>query len=307
MVKYIGYALALKTFSCGAPMRRLYRLLGNHFGSRRRAFGSMPDYYVERVARMVELARTHGVVRDGGRVLELGSGWLHWEAITLGLFFDIEAVLFDVWDNRQLSGLKNYLQQLQAKLHGQFGGVSDDLLARARDRIGMVLSVKSFDELYGLFGFQYVIDSSGSLSQFSNESFDLVVSGGVLEHVKREAVAPMLRDAYRLLKPSGWALHGINIADHLSHYDRTVSKKFYLSVPEWVWRGLVQNEVQYINRLQKGEWMNLFRESGFDVVTESGARVDISGLKMAKRFRQMDRTELQYTSLRVLLRKAKLD
>jgi hypothetical protein len=87
MIKYIACAVALKAFSCGAPMRRLYRLLGNHFGNRQRAFGLMPNYYVERVGRMLELARTHAIVKDGGRVLELGTGWLHWEAMTLCLFF----------------------------------------------------------------------------------------------------------------------------------------------------------------------------------------------------------------------------
>jgi hypothetical protein len=100
MVKYITAAIALKVFSSSAPMRRLYRALGNHFGGWRRARGRMPDYYPERVKRLLELARTHGIVKDGARILELGTGWLHWEAMTARLFFDVEAVLFDVWDNR---------------------------------------------------------------------------------------------------------------------------------------------------------------------------------------------------------------
>ena len=33
--------------------------------------------------------------------------------MTLRLFYDIKAVLFDVWDNRQLGGLKNYIRQLE--------------------------------------------------------------------------------------------------------------------------------------------------------------------------------------------------
>ena len=263
----------------------------------------MPNYYVERVGSMLELARTHAIVKNGGRVLELGTGWLHWEAMTLCQFFNVESVLFDVWDNRQLSGLKNYLGQLRAKLTGEFSGVSEDAVARARDRIDVALRVESFDELYERFGFQYVNDSSGSLARFSNESFDLVVSGGVLEHVQRDAAAPMIRDTYRLLKPGGWGLHSINIGDHLAQYDRRISPKFYLCVPEWIYLGLLQNEVQYINRLQKGEWMNLFRASGFGVVVENGALADITGLNVAKRFQNMSQTDLQCTLLRVLLRK----
>jgi len=303
MVKYIAAAIALKAFSCGMPMRRLYRALGNRFGGRLRARGRMPDYYPERVKRMLELARTYGIVKDGGRVLELGTGWLHWEAMTLRLFFDVEAVLSDVWDNRQLSGLKNYLQQLRTILDNQFSGVSEDALARARDRADLAVRVGSLEELYGLFGFQYVVDSSGSLDRFPDQSFDLVVSQGVLEHVKRDAVVPMIRDTHRLLKPGGWALFGIDISDHLAKYDRNVSQKLYLSLPEWIWRGLAQNEVQYINRLQRGEWMNIFCSSGFDVVAESGTQVSITRLKLAKRYQQMSSSDLQHIYLRLLLRR----
>ena len=63
----------------------------------------------DRVKRMLRLQKNYNIVHHGDRILELGTGWLHWEALTLRLFYDIEAVLFDVWDNRQLGGLKNYL------------------------------------------------------------------------------------------------------------------------------------------------------------------------------------------------------
>src|ERR1043165_3728637 len=102
MIKYIAVALSLKSFSCGPAMRLLYRQLGNKVGGRRRATGPMPGYYAERIKRMLRLTRQYNIVRDGDRILELGTGWLHWEALTLRLFFDIKAVLFDVWDNRQL-------------------------------------------------------------------------------------------------------------------------------------------------------------------------------------------------------------
>jgi hypothetical protein len=75
-----------------------------------------------------------------------------------------------------LSGMKNYLLQLRTKLENEFAGVSEDALAWARERIDLAVRVKSFEELYSLFGFEYIVDRSGSLDQFSNQSFDLVVS-----------------------------------------------------------------------------------------------------------------------------------
>jgi len=37
------------------------------------------------------------------------------------VIWDIEAVLFAVWDNRQLGGLKNYVRQLGSMLNEGFG------------------------------------------------------------------------------------------------------------------------------------------------------------------------------------------
>jgi SAM-dependent methyltransferase len=303
MRRYLAVAVGLKAFSSCGPMRRAYRALGNQRGGRERACGRMPDYYLERVKEMLQLARTYGMAKDGGRVLELGTGWLHWEAVTMRLFFDVEAVLFDVWDNRQLLGMKNYLQQLRARLPEVKDVVSPSQLARAYDQIDVALGVAGFEELYRRFGFQYVIDGSGSLDQFPAESFDLVVSRGVLEHVGRDIASSLVENSVRILRPGGWALHSINIEDHLANYDSTVHRKFYLEFPEWLWKIIGQNEVQYINRLQRAEWVNIFLLSGLELADERGAKVDLNGLKLAARYRQMDREDLQHTFVRLLLKK----
>lgn len=301
MVKYVITAVALKSFSCGSLMRGLYRRLGNQVGNRRRGTGPMPAFYVDRIKRMLRLQKECSFVRNGDRIIELGTGWLHWEALTLRLFYDIEAVLFDVWDNRQLSGLKNYLLQLKPMLNDDFG-LSATELKRAQSLIEAIIKVGSFAELYRLLGFEYVVESSGSLSQFPSGSFQLVVSGGVLEHVKRQALPLLIRETRRILKPGGWALHGINISDHLSHYDGRVSEKMYLSFSERTWSYLYENEVQYINRVQRGEWLEIFKSIGFELVEEDSRRVDISLVKLAERYTHMDKQDLECTVLRLALR-----
>ena len=302
MVKYVTTAVALKCFSSSALTRNLYRRLGNSVGNKRRGSGTMPDYYPERVKRTLRLQKQHGIVNNGDRILELGTGWLHWEALTLRLFYDIKAVLFDVWDNRQLGGLKNYVRQLGAKLNDGFGLTAAEL-NRARSIIEEILKVESFDQLYELLGFEYVVESSGSLRQFQNGSFQLVVSGGVLEHVKREALPDLIAETRRILRPGGWAVHSIDTADHLEHYDRTVSPKMYLRFSEETWKRLCENEVQYINRVQRGEWLELFKANGFELIEEEARRVDIGGLNLAKRFADMDKGDLECTVLRVALRR----
>jgi SAM-dependent methyltransferase len=301
MVKYVTTAVALKCFSSSPLMRNLYRKLGNAVGNKRRSSEAMPGYYADRVKRMLRLQKQHNIVSNGDRILELGTGWLHWEALTLRLFYDIEAVLFDVWDNRQLGGLKNYVRQLGPMLSDGFGLTSEEL-TRAQSLVGDILKVESFSELYGLLGFEYVVESSGSLRQFSDKSFQLVASGGVLEHVKREGLPLLIAETKRILKPGGWAVHSIDTADHLEHYDRTVSPKLYLSFSEAKWKRLCENEVQYINRMQRGEWLALFRAHGFELIEEEVRRVDIGRLRLAERFADMDKGDLECTVLRLALK-----
>ena len=95
-------------------------------------------------------------------------------------------------------------------------------------------------------------------------SFQLVVSGGVLEHVKRAALPTLIGETERVLKPGGWAVHSIDTADHLEHYDRKVSPKMYVSFSDDTWNRLFENEVQYINRMQRGEWLDLFERNGLN-------------------------------------------
>ena len=99
-------------------------------------------------------------------------------------------------------------------------------------------------------------------------------------------------------------MHSIDTADHLEHYDRTVSPKLYLTFSENTWKWLCENHVQYINRMQRGEWLELFKANGFELIEEETHRVDISQLKLAKRYAEMDKADLECTVLRLALRKA---
>ena len=134
-------------------------------------------------------------------------------------------------------------------------------------------------------------------------SFQLVVSGGVLEHVKRAALPTLIGETERVLKPGGWAVHSIDTADHLEHYDRKVSPKMYLSFSDDTWNRLFENEVQYINRMQRGEWLDLFERNGFERIEEESRRVDISKLRLANKYKKMERSDLECTVLKVALQK----
>ena len=198
MIKYCLTASALKLFSSTPATRSFYRKLGNAVGAKKRASGTLPEYYVRGVERMVRLANERGVFKDGHRILEVGTGWMHWEALTMSLFFDIRAVLFDVWDNRQLIALKNYIAQF-GKIAATWKTLPPERIERAQRLVKQIGQTNSFEELYKLLGFEYMVESSGSLHRLADSSFDVVVSARVLEHIGRDTASQFALACERVL------------------------------------------------------------------------------------------------------------
>lgn len=301
MFRYVLSAFVLKTFSCSSLTKNIYRVLGNTLGARKRTNGVMPEYYYKRVNRMLSLSRRYNVPKNGDNILELGTGWLHWEAITSRLFFDLQGVLFDVWDNRQISGIKNYIKQLDAILYKL--DANDMQRDRAHRLIAEIENVKKYEDLYKFLGFKYFLNPSGTLDQLEISSFDVVVSAGVMEHIPENILGEFVQGIANVIKPGGYSIHSISLRDHLYAYDRTVSVKQYLKYSNCTWKRWFENEVQYINRIQRPEWLELFRKAGLVQVEEEIDTEDISGLRVAKSYRHLDEIDLRCCGLRLLHRK----
>jgi SAM-dependent methyltransferase len=261
----------------------------------------MPPYYISRINRMLRIAQLCGIPRDGCSMVELGTGWCHWEAMTARLFFDVRGVLYDVWDNRQLSALKNYLAQLDASL--ETIDATPERRARAREIISRLKDVQGYDDFYKLLGFEYVVEPEGLLRALKTEAFDLVVSAGVLEHIPAKTAGSVVGGIARALKPGGYSVHSINIRDHLYLYDTSVSPKQYLHYSHGLWRLCFENDVQYINRLQRPEWHNLFKEAGLILVEEEVDEERLTGLKISPAYHGYGEADLRCAGLGLVHRK----
>lgn len=298
MIKYAITAMGLKFFSSCSIMRRLYRFLGNTYGMKKRLNGDIPSYYIDRIKRILQLCSEYNVIKDGDKLLEIGTGWLHWEALTAKLFFDVEATLYDVWDNRQFDALKHYFSQLDYVLDHKID-ISDAQRRRAHTIIKQILASNSLDTLYKQLGFQYVIESNGTLGKLPDQSFDVIVSGGVLEHVNRDILGTFIHDFYRVLRPGGYSIHSINIGDHLYAYDKNASPKEYLRFSDNTWKVLFENQVQYFNRVQRSEWLSLFDKAGLKIIEEDSEYSGTGSFKVHKTFAHLDKADINCTLLNI--------
>ena len=300
MLQYVLAAQALKVFSLNGTTKRLYRTLGNTLGGRARERG-MPAHYLARADQNLAQLERVGAIRDGLRLMEIGTGWVHWEALFLRCFYDVNVVLMDVWDNRQFGGFKAYAAELGRRLDETQR--REDQKRRARDVLENVAKCTSFDEVYDLLGFRYVIGVENAYASIGDDELDGIFSSDVLEHIPASAIPQMCREHFRMLKPGAVSSHQVVPSDHLTIYDKQVNGKNYLRYDDTVWNLFFANDVQYVNRIQMSEWAHLLEEVGFEVECRPTACVDVSSLKIANRFKQLPPSDLGVTVFHLMGRK----
>ena len=97
-------------------------------------------------------------------LLEIGNtGWLHWESTILRLFNDVRITLFDVWDNRQFDSYPGRMSPAAAGDRRAHGALPPGESAEPQQTLQKILqTLRSFDELYELLDFRYILDPSGA-------------------------------------------------------------------------------------------------------------------------------------------------
>jgi len=71
-----------------------------------------------------------------------------------------------------------------------------------------------------------------------------------------------------------------------------MSRKLYLSFSKSIGHRLFENHVQYVNRIQCGGWLRLFRANNFELLDESSKHIGIAGLRLIDRYAQLPKKDL---------------
>jgi len=302
MLKYLIAAIVLKCFSSSPPMINAYSHLGKTIGKKRRLRRGLKKSYLDQTRFIVEMIRKHGAISDHKKVLEVGTGWSHWASIAISLFCNVEVVMTDIKDNRQLEVVLQYAREFSKIIHKEMDLASQNQ-TRVLNLLQAISRVNSFDALYSLLKLKYVVDPSGTLQKFTDDTFDVVVSFDVLEHVRNEVLSQLVGNFHRVLKPGGYSIHQIDLCDHLERYNGKVCKKQYLKYSDTTWKRYFQNEVQYINRIQAPEWLHVFDEAGLELVEEKHEFEDIDRNRIDRKYEKLDLDALTSSSLTIVHKK----
>jgi hypothetical protein len=80
----------------------------------------------------------------------------------------------------------------------------------------------------------------------------------------------------------------------------------YLSFSSETWKRWFENEVQYVNLVQRSDWLALFGQGRFEVVEEDSRRVDVGALRLAAHYTNLDPRDVECTVVRVALKRKPL-
>ena len=267
------------------------------------------------VARKFRRARSHlaAYERHGpGRALaettayEFGAGWdlaipLSYAALGVG-----RQVLVDIRPNLRLELVNATLASLARQ--------SDELAAESGRELRDLgpADVASAEELRARFGIEYRAPCDAAATGLEAGSVDLVTSTNTLEHVPAAAIAPILREAARLLRPDGLMSFRIDMQDHASYVDPRRSPYDYLRYSDRAWRFL-SPKLEYENRLRLSDYRALFAEAGLAIVDEAVTRprpehlAALAQVPLAPRFRRYAPEDLAARAVEVVLQRRSPD
>jgi SAM-dependent methyltransferase len=114
-------------------------------------------------------------------------------------------------------------------------------------------------------GVRYHAPADAARTGLADRSVDAVFSNSVLEHVRTGAIAVILRESARIVKPDGVSLHSVNCGDHYAYFDRSSTPINYLKYSARQWR-LWNNRLLYQNRLRPIDFLQLAEDAGLQVV-----------------------------------------
>ncbi|MDK3158173.1 class I SAM-dependent methyltransferase [Kamptonema cortianum] len=272
--------------------------------------------HVTRVVRLsqpyfdtrVDLCRRHlrgyqGVYPDRIPVttVELGTGWL--PIVTVGFslcgFERIYSVDIDplLRADRLALTLEYWLKAVDTGTVADLP-LNEDRIWLARD-VHRELAASAIDarEAMRRLGVEIMVTDARHLPLEAG-SVDYCFSTVTFEHIPRDVLQAILQEFRRVASPTAVMTHFIDLSDHYSHFDRSITPYHFLRFSGRTWR-LFNNRLLFQNRLRISDYRQLHEHAGFEILSEvntTGTAAQIAAIRVAPEFSHYSPADLQVTS-----------
>lgn len=236
-----------------------------------------------------------GVAAEAATFFEFGAGWDLAIPLSYALLGIGSQVVIDIRPSARVELVNDTVAKLD-RLRPDL----DEIAGRPlRDLGGPVASLA---ELEPRFGIRYLAPCDARATGLPAGSVDFVSSTDTCEHIPAADLAAIFAECRRLLRPGGAFSCRIDLQDHYSYFDHSLSRYNFLRFSDRTW-ALVDSPIHFQNRLRSPDYLRLVREAGFELVAQrpSGpseeGRAELQALPLAERFRGYSLEELGVTVL----------
>jgi SAM-dependent methyltransferase len=156
------------------------------------------------------------------------------------------------------------------------------------ERYKTIAAADSIEDVLRRAGIWYRAPADAAATGLPRASVDALFSNSVFEHVPRQTILALLREAHRVLRPSGVTIHSVNCGDHYAYFDRSITPLNYLQYTDRQWK-FWNNPLQFQNRLRPQDFLDLAREGGLSVTmcqyrAKDGLLAILPSLQVAPQF-----------------------
>ena len=288
------------------PAGGIYRLI-------QKTFGRLKANPMSRIPAQIEMAQW--ILDMGGKVegktfFEVGTG--HSPIVPIGFFLcgAEKVVTVDLHKRLDLGILEKSLVRMaenRDEICGYYYGVVEK--AVFDERMNLIERMKhNPKKLLSEANIVCLAPADAANMELADSSVDYHISTTVLEHIPEVDIERILKEAKRILKKDGIAIHFIDLSDHFQHQDKSITRINFLRYSEKEWDRIAGNEFAYCNRLRACDYFALFEKSGFDVfrqetqVDKKSQEAMRDGFMVDEMFRKYSIDDLSTTQLRVALK-----
>ncbi|MCK5742855.1 MAG: class I SAM-dependent methyltransferase, partial [Chlorobi bacterium] len=125
-------------------------------------------------------------------------------------------------------------------------------------------TISGYEDLNDNFGIKYMAPVNAAATGFEDNSFDYITSLSTLEHVPESEIKGILDECYRILKPGGVLSCIVDLRDHYSYFDQSISIYNFLQYSDKQWN-LYNHNLQYQNRLRNKDYKNIVNSTKFRI------------------------------------------
>ena len=243
-----------------------------------------------------------GVPLGDATFYEFGAGWDLAIPVAYALLGVGKQVLVDIRPSARLE-LVNHSIAAFERLRPQLEEEAGRALGETGGPVG------SLAELEPRFGIRYLAPCDARDTGLEAGSIDFASSTDTCEHIPGDDLAAIFRESRRILKPGGAFSCRIDLQDHYSYFDPSLSRYHFLRFSDRAW-SLANSPLHFQNRLRSPEYLELVRNAGFELVRETPSgphdegRAVLADMPLAERFRGMPVDDLGVTILSFVARPA---